>query len=133
MPVANGGLNEFATAAFPNHAAYTLVAYTNAVGSLTATSVAADVSVVTTSNGYAPITLTPANWSVSSTGVATYPTAGTIWTATGSWSGTVNGVAIIYSTKLIAYQDFTGVAPIPGPWVASNARKLQVDLNTLLG
>jgi hypothetical protein len=126
----NGGLTELGAAGYTNHAAYTLVAYTNAVGTLSASSVAADLSVIVTSNGYAPITLTAANWT-SAAGVVTYLPS-PVWTATGSWSGTVNGVAIIYGAILMHWWDFDGVAPNIGPWVASNARKLQPNLTTVL-
>lgn len=132
MPTPNGGLNQICDAAYRNHPAMTLVAYTNAVGTLGPTSVASDLSVVVTSNGYAPITLTPANWSAAVNGVTQY-TSTPVWTATGSWSGTVNGVAIIYNGQIRHFQDFTGVGSIPPPWVASNARRLSVDINQITG
>lgn len=123
-----GGRNEILTAAYPNHADYTLVAYTNTANSLSSSSVAADLTQPATAAGYAAITL-DGTWSVDN-GVATYvhstPTYPR-WTASGSWGGvTVTGIAIVYDTVLMHFKD------LAAGWVPVANRILEVDVNTIL-
>jgi hypothetical protein len=121
-----GGLDDIATLAYVS-GSLTLVCYTNTADSLGATTVAADLTQPTTANGYAPITL---NGTFTSTnGVLTYvhstPTNPT-WTATGAWSATVTGVAIIRGATVRHFKDLTSA------FVASTGRKLAVDLASVL-
>lgn len=108
-----------------------LVCYTNAQNSLGDTTVASDLLQPSQTNGYAPITLAAANW-INTNGILTYSTGtGTFsnnptWQATGAWSNTVNGVAIIYSTSCVAFKDLST------PWTAANGLKLSIDLLTVL-
>lgn len=121
-----GGLNDIAALAYVS-GALTLVAYTNTADSLGNATVAADLTQPTTANGYAPITL-DGTWSTSN-GVLTYvhstPTNPT-WTATGSWSATVTGVAIIRGAAVRHFKDLTSA------FVAAGGRKLAVDLASVL-
>ena len=112
---------------------FILVAYTNLADSFDANSVLADLNQPTSTNGYAPITL-DGTWS-SSNGVATYlhstplipeNPALTGWSATGTWSATVNGVAIVTATRLVHFKD------LGSPFTAADGRKLGVDLDTVL-
>lgn len=121
-----GGLDDIAALAYVS-GALTLVAYLNTANSLGATTIAADLTQPATANGYAPITLD--GTFTSTNGVLTYihstPTNPT-WTATGSWSGTVTGVAIIRGTTVRHFKDL-GTA-----FVAAGGRKLAVDLASVL-
>ncbi len=104
-----------------------LVAYTNAAGSLGDASVYADL-VQPTGGGYAPITL-DGTWSFSN-GTVSYVKSGADprWTATGAWSNTVRGVAMvdIAQQKLLHFRD-NGTA-----FVAANLKVLEVDITTLV-
>ena len=127
----NGGLDEHAERVYVNGADLTLVAYTNAADSLNETTVAANLVQPTSANGYAPIVLS-GTW-VTLDGVVTYTHPGSThpdghpgWTATAAWSGTVRGVAVIFGTRVMHFKDLTV------PFVASNLRKLFVDLATLV-
>jgi hypothetical protein len=108
----------------------TLVLYTNAADSLTPSTVYADLTQPTSINGYAPILLN-GTWTISN-GIVTYvhstPTHPT-WSATGAWSATVRGVAIVdvSSTKILHFKDLTSA------FTASLGKKLEVDLSTVVG
>lgn len=121
------GLDDIAEVAYVS-GALTLVAYTNAGNSLSSTSVAADITQPTEANGYAAITLNGV-WD-STGGVLLYvhstPT-NPKWTATGTWSGTVNGVAILHGSILRHFKD------LGSPFVAAAGRKLEIDLSSVLG
>jgi hypothetical protein len=121
-----GGLNDVAALAYVS-GALTLVCYTNTADSLVTATVAADLTQPSTANGYAPITL-DGTWSTSN-GVLTYvhstPTNPT-WTATGAWSATVTGVAIIRGATVRHFKD------LGSAFVASTGRKLAVDLASVL-
>eukprot|EP00919_Chromeraceae_sp_WS-2016_P077287 GHVR01182982.1.p2 GENE.GHVR01182982.1~~GHVR01182982.1.p2 ORF type:complete len:134 (+),score=9.07 GHVR01182982.1:1109-1510(+) len=106
-----------------------LIVYTNAADSLESDSVRADLVSVSQANGYAPITL-DGTWS-STDGIVTYthstPTNPT-WTATGTWSATVTGVAIIDNptSSLLHWKD------LDTPFVAAANRKLAIDIATII-
>jgi hypothetical protein len=108
----------------------TFILYTNAANSLTSSTVYADLTQPTAANGYAPILL-DGTWTISN-GISTYvhstPTHPT-WTATGAWSATVNGVAMVNvsATKILHYKDLTS------PFVAALGKKLEIDLSTVVG
>lgn len=124
----NEGLDLLADRVYISGADFHLVAYTNTADSLNDSSVYADLTQPTSSNGYAPILL-DGTWS-STNGVITYahstPTHPE-WTATGSWSGTVNGVAIIYNAATLIHFKDLSVA-----FTAASGRILTVDLDTVL-
>lgn len=107
-----------------------LIVYTNTADSLTSSSVYADLTQPTSTGGYAPILL-DGTWSISN-GIATYvhstPTHPT-WTATGVWSATGRGVAMVNvsATKILHFKDLTN------PFVAALGKKLEVDLSTVVG
>jgi hypothetical protein len=105
-----------------------LVCYTNAADSLGASSVYADLTQPATANGYAPITL-DGDWTFTD-GTVSYlkDAANPRWTATGSWSVTVTGVAMvdIADGTLLHFRDNAI------PFIAANLKKLEVDIVTLV-
>lgn len=122
------GLDLIADRTYISGLDFTLVAYTNTADSLGDSTVYADLTFPTSTNGYAPITL-DGTWS-SSDGVITYvhstPTHPE-WIATGSWSATVTGVAIVYnSATLVHFKDLSV------PFTAADGKILTVDLDTVL-
>jgi hypothetical protein len=122
----NNGLDEIARRVYVNGASFTLVAYTNAADSLSAATVTADLTQPTSSNGYAPITLS-GTWSTSG-GVVTYTHPGNpTWSATGSWSGVVRGVAIVSGAIVMHFKD------LDTAFTAANGKKLAVDLSQVIG
>lgn len=127
----NGGLDDVSALAYVS-GALTLIGYTNAADSLSATTVAADLTQPNSTNGYAPITL-DGTWT-SVNGILTYVhSAGPNnfggnpgWQASGSWSGIVIGVAIIRGSVCRHFKDLSE------PFTAANLRKLVVDLASVL-
>jgi hypothetical protein len=126
-----GGLDEITERAYVNGADFTLVAYTNTPDSLGDDTVVADLVQPAQNNGYAPILLDGV-WATAD-GIVTYdhgtpdfPT----WTASGAWSAPVTGVAVIFGTRVIHFVDYNDSG---GSWVASNGRKLAVDITNMLG
>jgi hypothetical protein len=105
-----------------------LVCYTNTANSLTLSSTYASLSKPTLGNGYAPILL-DGTWTFTN-GTVTYLKAGLnpLWTATGTWSAPVTGVAMVdlNTSTLLHFRDLS-VA-----FVASNQRKLEVDVVNLV-
>ena len=105
-----------------------LVCYTNAADSLGPTSVYADLVQPATANGYAPIAL-DGDWTFTD-GTVSYlkDAANPRWTATGSWSVTVTGVAMvdIADGTLLHFRDNAI------PFIAANLKKLEVDIVTLV-
>jgi len=128
----DGGLDDIGALAYTS-GLLTLVGYTNTAGSLSNVTVVADLTQPTTSNGYAPILLDGV-WSETN-GVLTYVhSAGANnfsgnpgWQATGVWSATVNGIALIHGTKVRHFMDLSI------PFVAANLKKLVADLSTVIG
>ncbi len=127
----NGGLQEIAERTYIQGADFTLVAYTNSPNSLGPDTEAADLVQPTEANGYAPILLNGA-WSVSENGIVTYdhgtpdnPT----WTATGTWSAPVTGVAIIGADRCIHFRDFNDAGD---SWIAAAGRKLSVQIQEII-
>ena len=128
----NAGLDDIASLAYIG-IVLTLVAYTNAANSLGAASVAADLAQPATANGYTPISLT-GTWA-SASGVLTYThVAGPNnfngdpgWQASGAWSGTVNGIALLHGAVLRHFSD------LATPFVAASLKKLVIDLATVAG
>ena len=122
------GLDLIGDRAYVAGADLTLVAYTNTANSLDADSVYATLTQPTSSNGYAPILL-DGTWT-STDGIMTYvhstPTHPT-WTATGAWSATVTGIAIVSGTSTLVHFKDLSVA-----FTAANGRKLAADLDTVL-
>ena len=127
----NGGLDDIASLAYAG-VSMQLVAYTNTPNSLGSGTVAADLTQPAVANGYAPITL-DGTWS-STNGVITYehseidPVLGALpkWIATGTWSATVVGVAIIRGAAVRHFKDLTSA------FTAAAAKKLVVDLATVV-
>jgi len=123
----NGGLDEIAERTYVNGADLTLVAYTNAAGSLGATTLSADLTQPAAANGYAPILL-DGTWSTTD-GVVTYthstPTNPT-WNATGSWGAVVTGAAIITGTRVVHFKDLATA------FTAANGKNLAIDLATII-
>lgn len=121
------GLDDIASLAYVS-GQLTLVAYTNVADSLGPDTVAADLSQPSSNNGYAPIVL-DGTWS-SSGGVVTYlhstPT-NPVWTATGTWTANVTGVAIIRGSTVRHFKDLSSA------FIADAGKKLEVDLNSVLG
>lgn len=123
----NGGLDDIAELAYVNGPQLTLVAYLNAADSLGPTTLVADL-VQPSGGGYAPILLNGV-WSTVN-GIVTYVHSSTPrprWTATGTWSGTVNGVALIRGARVRHFKDNLT------PFVAAAAKVLEIDLSTLVG
>ena len=122
------GLDLIGERTYVNGADLTLIAYTNTADSLNADSVYADLTQPTSANGYAPILLN-GTWTATD-GIMTYvhstPTHPT-WTATGTWSATVRGVAIVSGTSTLVHFKDLSVA-----FTAANGRKLAVDLDTVI-
>ena len=103
---------------------YTLGLFTNAPGALTTTSTWAAVT-QPSGSGYAEKTLSAGSFSVSATGVVTYPTQ--TWTATDNWTGDVQGYYIRNNNgtpKLVhvEYRDAGGFSML-------NGRTYEVDLS----
>jgi hypothetical protein len=116
--------------------ALTLIAYTNTADSLSENTVFADLTQPTASNGYTPLTLN-GTWSFAN-GVATYQhPAGAntsvqgypMWVATGSWSATSTGAAIVdlSVSKILHARDHTT------PFVAVAAKRLEINISQLAG
>ena len=120
------GLDYAAARVYGSH--LTLVCYTNAADSLADATVYGDLTQPATANGYAPITL-DGDWSFVN-GTVSYLKAGANprWTATGSWSVTVTGVAMVDAVagKILHFRDNAI------PFVAANLKKLEVDITTLV-
>ena len=109
--------------------ATTLVAYSNTGGTLSQSSVYTDLTLITTANGYAPITLSAAGWTFSN-GVLTR--ANETWSATGVWSAVMTGYAITFGSVLLMYRDLTDSGDVPAPFTAAAGKKVRVDLTTVL-
>lgn len=121
-----GGLQDIAELAYTS-GLLTLVCYTNTADSLGPDTVAADL-VQPTGGGYAPIVL-DGTWSAPD-GVTTYVhSVGTHprWTATGTWSATVTGVAMIRGARVRHFKDNTV------PFTAVAAKVFEVNISTLVG
>jgi hypothetical protein len=120
------GLDYCAGRIYASH--LSLVCYTNAADSLSDTTVYADLTQPASANGYAPLTL-DGTWTISN-GTVTYLKNGANpgWTATGSWSVTVNGVAMvdISAGKILHFRDCSV------PFVAANLKRLESDITTLV-
>ena len=121
------GLDNISSLAYVS-GALTLIAYTNVAGGFGPNTVLADITQPASTNGYAPIVLDGTWTSVG--GVTTYvhstPTHPK-WTATGAWSANVTGAAIIHGSTLRHFKDFDTA------FIAAAGRKLEVDLNSVLG
>lgn len=121
------GLDLIGSRVYVNGSDMTLIAYTNTADSLDQDTVYADLTQPTSANGYAPILL-DGTWTTAD-GVVTYvhstPTHPT-WTATGSWSAAVTGVAIVYGSTIVHFKDLAST------FTAANNRRLVVDLDTVL-
>lgn len=133
-----GGLNEITKRVYEDGADLTLVCYTNTQDSLTADTVAADLTQPTVANGYAPIVLT-GTWSRSD-GVVTYthpagPSADEFgnpgWFPTGTWSAPVTGVAIIYGSAVVHFMDNRDGGGTPNTFTAASGKKFIVDMATV--
>lgn len=122
---------------------YTLVAYTNAQGSLGPGSVLADLAQPDQANGYAPIVLPAVGWTFSG-GVASYahPSGANnsgdglnnpCWYATGAWSADVTGAAMIdpVTGTLQHFVDALDGQGNPAPFTAKVGGKWAIDISNL--
>lgn len=136
----NGGLDEITERVYVNGADLTLVCYTNAQDSLSAATVAADLTQPTQANGYVPIVLN-GTWSTTN-GVVTYEHPAGVntdlfgnpaWFPSAAWSDTVTGVAMIYGSRVVHFMDLRDGAGDPTTWVyqAGQAQRWPVDVATL--
>lgn len=134
----NGGLAEITERAYVNGSDFTLVAYTNAQDSLGPNTLAADLTQLSSSNGYAPIVLDGV-WT-SNNGVLTYvhplgshadAVGNPTWFAAGSWSAPVTGVALIFGTRVVHFMDHRDGAGVAATFIAAAGKRLTVDLSTL--
>lgn len=120
----NGGLDEITERVYVNGADFSLVAYTNTADSLGPDTVTADLTTPTESNGYAPILLN-GTWTTSN-GVLSYDHDGAganpAWEATGAWSATVTGIAMVSGARVIHFKDLAAA------FTAANGRRLVADL-----
>jgi hypothetical protein len=120
------GLDYAAGRVYGSH--LSLVAYTNAPNSLGDASTYATLVQPASTNGYAPITL-DGTWTILN-GTITYLKTGANpgWTATGVWSSTVNGVAMvdIAAGKLLHFRDNVT------PFTAANLKRFEVDVTNLV-
>lgn len=125
----NGGLREIGERVYVNGADLSLVAYTNSPGSLGPNTLTADLVQPTVANGYAPVTL-DGTWSIVDPGIVVYEhqvgVPKVTWTATGTWSAPVTGVAVISGSRVMHYAD------LDTAWVAANGRKLAVSVAEVL-
>ena len=121
------GLDYAAGRVYGSH--LSLVAYTNAPNSLGSASTYASLTQPSSTNGYAPIVL-DGTWTFAA-GTVSYLKSGLnpSWTATGAWSATVNGVAMVdvASGKLLHFRDCAV------PFVAANLRRLEIDITNVVG
>lgn len=137
------GLNLIAQAVFGLAGAgqgyRTLVAYTNAQGTLGNSTVLSDLVQPTQANGYAPILL-DGTWAFAN-GVSTYTHDGTgsddgfgnpCWVATGSWSAPVTGVAIVLGSVVQHFVDYNESGAFVS-WTAAAGKKLTTDIAGLAG
>jgi hypothetical protein len=121
----NSGLDDIAAAAYVS-GELTLIAYTNAAGSLGAGTVAGDLVQPAQNNGYTPIVL-DGTWA-SVNGVVTYDHPGfPTWSTTGAWSAVVTGVAILRAGILRHFKD------LDSAFTAASNKKLAVDLLSVIG
>lgn len=121
----NEGLDYAAGRVYGSH--LTLVAYTNAADSLGPATVYANLS-QPSGGGYAPIVL-DGTWSYLN-GTVSYLKAGLPprWTATGVWSSTVVGTAMVdaLAGKVLHFKDNAV------PFTAANGRVLEIDITNLV-
>lgn len=119
---------------------YSLVAYTNTQDSLGPSTVLADLTQPTSTNGYAPILLN-GTWSYTN-GVASYvhpagPNADEnghpTWFPTGTWSAPITGVAIVYGSTVQHFMDLRDGGGTPVTFTAAAGKRLVVDLVNLAG
>lgn len=130
----NEGLDLIGDRVYVSGSDLTLVAYTNTADSLGAGSVYANLTQPSVSNGYAPILL-DGTW-VTANGILGYTHSSTLvaanplltgWAATGVWSATVIGVAILDGTStLLHFKDLSS------SFTATDGKKLGVDLQTVV-
>jgi hypothetical protein len=118
------GLDEIGLKAYIEHPPYTLVAYANTRNSLGLGTVVTDLIIPNVINGYSPILLT-LPWTCVN-GEVLYPVKPR-WTATGPWSHTVTGVAMIYNAIVQHFSDLS-----TADFVAVNGGYLEVDLQTIV-
>lgn len=105
---------------------HTLRLYTNTIGTLSVTSVLADVTeaVIGTHPGYAAVILDNTNYSVSADGVITYSPS-EIFVATGAWAN-VTGAYIDDGSRLRHYSDF------PAPVTLADGEALRINITTTI-
>lgn len=136
-----GGRNLYLQRTLLEGADCTLVAYTNAQDSLGNSTVPGDLSQPTQTNGYSPIALPKAGWTIAN-GVASYAQApganfdsdgNPCWLPTGAWSADVTGVALLQSAVLVHFFDHRDTNGDAAVFTAAAGRKLVVDLSSLTG
>lgn len=132
------GLAEIARRVFGGPA-YSLIAYTNAQGSLGASTVFANLVQPSQANGYAPIILN-GSWDYTA-GVATYihPAGSTndgfgnpCWYPTGSWSGVITGVALVYNGVVQEFSDLVDGTGALTTFTAAAGNKLAVSVPSVV-
>lgn len=135
----SAGLAEIARRVFTGPQ-YTLVAYTNAQGSLGPTTMLSDLVQPTVANGYAPILLDGV-WSFNG-GVASYAhSAGATnsndglnhpcWYATGAWSAPATGAAMVYGNIVQHFVDYTDGSGSLISFIAAAGGKWATDISSL--
>lgn len=124
------GRNELARRSYVIGADCALVAYMNPALSLDDNTVMADLMQPPLANGYAPIILSKANYSVDAA-VVTYidPTTGNPeWAATGPWgSNPVNGIAMVFGSVVLHFMDLSQ------PFIAAAGKRLAGAIADLIG
>jgi hypothetical protein len=132
------GLAEIARRVFSGPA-YSLIAYTNAQGSLGPTTVYANLTQPSQVNGYAPIVLN-GTWSFTA-GVAAYthPAGASndgfgnaCWYASGAWSGAVTGAALVYAGIIQHFMDLVDGNGALTTFTAAAGGKLAVSVPSLV-
>jgi hypothetical protein len=136
-----GGRNRYLSRTLLEGEDCTLIAYTNTQDSLGNSTAPGDLTQPNQANGYAPITLPKAGWTISN-GIATYaqPPAANFdadgnpcWIATGSWSAGVAGAALIQNGAVLHFYDHRDGNGDPLTFTAQSGRKFVVDLSALTG
>ena len=120
------GLDYAAARVYGSH--LSLVCYATAANSLGSATVYANLIQPSVSNGYAPVLL-DGTWTFSG-GTVSYlkAAANPGWNASGAWSLTVTGIAMVdvAAGRILHFRDCST------PFTATAGRRLEVDITTLV-